>query len=172
MLVVLDVTGVLCQRVYTGDGFQITIRPFVQEFLSFLYKNYEVAFFTSTNYVNANPIIQSLLTPEQKQKTKFFWYRDRTRFDPQPIESYDTIKMIQDIIDCPTINYDRRYTLQNILLVDDSPRKVRLNNPDSVILVNSYLGGTDDDELLKLIKDMRYKLLCEKRNKSTFDLVQ
>jgi len=61
------------------------------------------------------------LTPEQKEKTKFFWYRDHTRYDPDySIKEYDTIKLIKDIVESPTVNYQRLFKIEDILLIDDS----------------------------------------------------
>lgn len=176
-LLALDINGILCYKHFIKDkspinnvsnseelavgGFVVFLRPHARHFLSFCFDNYDIGFYSSTTRKNAQPILDVLLTDDQKKKVKFYWYRDRTRLDPDwkkkpDIKQYDTVKLIQDILDCPTINESRNYNAENVFLIDDSMKKTRFNDPKNVFIVKTFnpCDENEDEELLNLV----YKL--------------
>lgn len=175
-LVILDINGLLCRKTTEGKvdlslgRYGVVIRPGAREFLEFCYQNFDVGIFSSTTYKNASPILEALLTPEQQKKTKFKWFRDRSSIDPdynssgrraepswdldefidKKIEQYSTVKKIADVLSAPQINEDRKYTLQNTLIVDDSPMKMRFNQKKNVVLIAPF---EKEDDLLFTLGD-------------------
>lgn len=180
-LVVLDINGILCCKYFICSNknkygekdktdrdviksliklpcldlpkFIVFLRPHVKEFLDFCFLNYDVGFFSSTTEKNAGEILSVLLSDVQKKKVKFFWYRDRTRLDPDygkdsEIKNFDTVKLLDDIIESPMINYERKYNENNIFLLDDSEKKTRFNNSDNVIIIPSFDMKLSLDELI------------------------
>lgn len=165
-LVVLDLNGVLSYKCSLDSVIEnsaiielarakVVLRPGYAAFLAHCYEHYSVAFFSSTTYTNANPILEKMLTAEQKQQTVFRWFRDRTRLDPDygtgDVAKFDTIKLVKDIIENPTVNESRVYSYENVLLIDDDLNKVRLNNPKNVMTVGSYYGKREDTTLAEII---------------------
>lgn len=128
--------------------------PDVEEFVSNLMKTYDVAVWSSTTYHNAISMLNGLLTKETMDKLIFKWFRDRTELDPEhgirdDISEHATIKNIERVIYCPTINYDRKYNLSNIVIVDDSFDKIRFNSYNNIIVEESFklnLEHTEDYE--------------------------
>lgn len=169
-LVILDINGLLCRKTTEGKAdlslgrYGVVVRPGAREFLEFCYQNFDVGIFSSTTYKNASPILDFLLTAEQQKKTKFKWFRDRTSLDPQwgsselsadpswdldefhdkKIEQYSTVKKIGDVLSAPQINEDRKYTLENTLIVDDSLMKMRFNPKKNVVIVAPFEKEEDD----------------------------
>ena len=185
-LIVIDVNGVLCEKVYVENlekerdkilsetsfttiilnKFVVYIRPNVHEFLEFCFANYDVGFFSSTTYQNANRILGQLLTKDQNMRAKFLWYRDRTRLDPdwkkedKKTKKFDTIKMIQDVLECPAINEDRRYSVDNTILLDDSETKTRFNDPQNILVVKTFNhDDAEDNQLLGIMDVITHKFM-------------
>lgn len=154
-LVVLDMNGIFTYRIYDGNhGFEIFYRPGSHGFIENLFKSgFEVGFFTSTTWKNANPIIRKL-TP---RKLLFKWTRDRCTLDPEPVKDHDVVKNLSSIWENPVINQKRIYGEHNTILVDDSVRKTRFNDPLNCIVPGEYdpsekLDPFYFDNLLKEIK--------------------
>ena len=65
-------------------------------------------------------------------KLKFIWLRDHTRKDPhEPIGSYKTIKLLDDIIENAVINAEGKYSYDSVLVIDDNIEKLRFNCKES-----------------------------------------
>lgn len=167
-LLILDINGVLCCKVSKdskiGDALELLVlnaytiimRPGYREFLDFCYKNYTVAFFSSTTYSNASVILEKLLTHEQKSATAFCWFRDRTHSDPDyqkdsNIRIHDTIKILSDVFDDPTVNAEHKYHSRNTLLCDDSKTKNRFNNSNNVVIFEPFIGEKNDKVLYEMM---------------------
>ena len=167
-LLILDINGLLCKRidkdvVYDSKlkcvklpGYNVILRPHYKEFLQHCYHYYHVAIFTSGSKRNTKVILDALLTKEQLKNTQFIWCRDRNRLDPDFntdifTTSFDTIKYLQDVYDNPIINEHRIYNDTNTLLLDDSHRKCRFNNPNNFMICNTFDGNANDTYLQQLI---------------------
>lgn len=158
-LLVLDINGVLCHKIYKPDDtldskkynpidlnkHNLYLRPGVKTFLNkvFSLDDLEVAIFSSTTYPNVDLILKQLITTKQRKKLKFLWCRDRCSLDPEydtrdDIKKFDTIKRIEIIIESPYINAKREYNKDNILFIDDSALKMRYNPKNSYYIVAPY----------------------------------
>ena len=163
-LIVLDIFGILCCKVMydkcpkqdavtfaeengmehiTLNVYSVFIRPYVRQFLDHCYDYADVGFFSSSTEPNSIAVLRSVLTDEQQEKTRFFWYRDRTKLDPDygkdfEITNYDTVKILADIFQSPYVNRYRCYDEYNTIICDDSPRKMRYNDQSNVLLIPSF----------------------------------
>lgn len=159
-LLILDINGLLCQKIFKSDcdkdkpvsyqyetlelgKFYVCIRPDVKSFLEKCFGFADVAFWSSTTHYNAKHIIYHILTKSQQSNAVFKWYRDRTKLDPSygtdpNINESDTIKDLNDVWNNPVINRNRIYDSSNTVICDDDPQKVRLNNKDNVIVIETF----------------------------------
>lgn len=157
-LIVFDVNGVLCHRhkiahSYLGTipqedisrepkvvgarhlrlpNFKVFIRPGVVELLKRLAVDYDIGFWSSGTYLNMNSIVtyfiqQTSITP------KFTWYRSQCVRDPEPITNHSTIKPVSRLLAEGIVT-----DANQVYFVDDSPSKLRFNNPDNCIIVSKY----------------------------------
>lgn len=169
-IIILDIDGVLCYRKYQkgleevqlsveNSAFKkkIYLRKGINEFLDYIFKNdkFKVAVFSSTTEKNADPIIKHILKEEQYNKLLFKWFRDRTRNDENYEKIYDTVKVLQDIIENPTINENRKIKLEHLLMLDDSERKMGLNKKENYIIINS----DPEYDMRDLIKELENRAL-------------
>jgi len=150
MLLVLDINGVLCCKVPSGGNiklrsYEVKFRPYVKEFLNYAYKNFNVAFFSSTTEPNARMILNALLDEEQREKTVFYWFRDKTKKDEE-LGGHETIKLASDV---------KQEYGERILIIDDSASKMRFNDPKDYIICKSYDGSDDSSVLLELIEQLK-----------------
>lgn len=170
-LVILDIKGILGIEVEKGNtvrqgtlklaSYDFLPRPEVATFLSNLYKDYEVAFFSSTTEKNAFLILKEILTRDQMKKTLFFWYRDRTHLDPNPgALPYETVKLLDDVFTSPIVNKERKWSKNNTILVDDSAVKTRFNDDANLIILPTYDPEVADNllEVLNSLKENFMKL--------------
>lgn len=165
-LLVLDINGVLCRKyrqpppvksklkIIKLPSYKVVFRPGYKEFLKFCYQHYDIGYFSSTSPINAGKILYKMLTVDQRNANVFEWFRDRTRIDPEDLhEEYPrTIKNLTDIFTHPYINATNIYHRANTLICDDSPSKVRFNNPLNVILTQPFDGDPDDNILFELMQ--------------------
>lgn len=196
-LLLLDINGVLCIKITKPEynriikdnddafsemkvikllSYYVVVRPGCYEFLNFVYTNFDVGYFSSTTQKNARGILNSIISQEQEDETKVFWFRDRTHFDPDsgfvegvnyitgvPSTVFDTIKLLSDIYDNPIINCRRQYNDGNTILCDDSEKKTRFNNSNNVIIFPKFDGNKDDAMLFEMINTIteRFEMLKE-----------
>lgn len=126
MLIILDLNGVLCataplRRRLSSDpdrvarNKQVFFRPFLHEFLEFLFARYDVAVWTSCPYFSAYPLVETLFTRDQILALKFIY----TRNNCDLTSNYGSRKNLQAVWDMYP-QYDRH----NTLLLDDDFAKV------------------------------------------------
>lgn len=140
-LLLLDINGLLCCK---KNNHKIILRPYYKEFLDFCYLHFNVGFFTSTTEKNAKLILNQLLTQEQFNQTTLMLFRQHTHRDYESYKIYDTIKNLNDV-------YDTMYHDKNTILIDDSPEKVRYNNPKNIIICETFKGDENDNHLIELM---------------------
>ena len=181
-LVVLDLNGLLCRKlsrrvpknaitnnIVRCPSYDVQLRPYCKEFMDHMLQHYRVGFYSSTTEKNAKPISDALVTigpspiieecqqfvndtPIDQSHVLFYWFRDRTRPDPER-GGFETIKLVSDI----RLEYD----YEKVLLVDDSSDKLRFNNPDDVLVCKSYDSDNDNDGeyLLELIDEIDRRMV-------------
>lgn len=92
----------------------------------------EVAVWTSSTGPVARRKLQRIFTRAEIKRFLFVWTRNMVKMDPAWAgTSHQTIKLLDDLLLHPYINAGMRYDPGNILLVDDSPEKLRFNDPRS-----------------------------------------
>lgn len=145
-LIVLDLDGVLIlrrdKRIYKRKG--------LNDFLDYLAERYYIGIYTSITEVNLKTILK--VKPfDGFNRFSFILSRKDTNKDPEPINEWDTIKNISKIREeFPRFN--------KILLLDDSPRKVRFNKPEEVLIVKKYADYVENYDLKELIPLIEKKL--------------
>lgn len=181
-LLILDMNGLLCHKIYKKDlekmepvldqyerldlkHCYVFIRPDIHDFLEKCFDLAEVAFWTSTTYPNAKPILDHLLSKSQQNKTVFRWYRDRTRLDPSyqidtGTKPTDTIKNIDDVFSSPVINYARTLNNHNTILCDDDREKIRFNDDRNTVIAPMFNPWISDDH--GVIMDCLFDRIVEK----------
>lgn len=168
-LVILDIKGILGTEIEKEDiarqgtlklfSYDFLPRPEIATFLSNLYKEYEVALFSSTTEKNAFLILKNILTRDQMKKTLFFWYRDRTHLDPDPSAlPYETVKLLDDVFTSPIINKERKWSKENTILIDDSTTKTRFNDQKNLVILPSY-DPDGPDNILDVLNRLKEQFM-------------
>lgn len=155
-LFVLDLNGVLQYRVYTkGDNnrkttkaeltsdipfvqkrsFRLYIRPYVREFLEFLFAYGDIAVATSMSDVNTNMCIEEIFTIDQRQKLLFVLTGTR-------VKDHSTIP--------------QEHCRSRILFIDDDPSKVKDNYIGSYYIIPTFdpTDGSADNSLYNLMRSI------------------
>ncbi|MBI4860984.1 MAG: HAD family hydrolase [Candidatus Riflebacteria bacterium] len=150
-LLILDLDETL---VYTTDqsmgrgpdfhtiGFPVYKRPGVDGFLARCVEWFELAIWTSASEDYAQGILEGLFT--DLEVLSFVWTRDRCvrKLDPD-LGGFCYLKDLRKL-------RRRGYSLEKILIIDDTPATARLNY-GNIVPVAKYTGSIDDDELPSLL---------------------
>lgn len=125
---------------YVGN-YRIYLRPHLQTFLDYAFENFDVAVWTSSSASYATKIVNRLLSPGQM--LEFLWCRGRCtrRFDEEEQTHY-WLKNFKKL--------KKRYRLEQVLVVDDTPQKHE-RNYGNLVRISEFTGNEDDDALLRLI---------------------
>lgn len=124
----------------------------------------DIMIYTSMTKYNAEVVSKRVLGKKiYNSKIKFVLSREYNQWDPmfnriEGIKSHDTVKLIDLIIQNPSINRDRQYTEERTILIDDTYRKIRYNDPRNIILFRplessqSKIYGHDEKSIEEVIE--------------------
>lgn len=120
---------------------RVYLRPYLNEFLEYCFKNYDIAIWTSAKADYARFILKKITG--DLLKFKFIWTRNHCKRNIKwngfmNSESY--IKDLSKVSD---------YELKDIKIIDDTPQNIiPLEN---VIFIEEYRGSIDDNYLLNFL---------------------
>jgi carboxy-terminal domain RNA polymerase II polypeptide A small phosphatase len=128
-------------------------RPYLNTFLQEMFKYYKIAVWStgSDDYVN---LIVNAIKPEDCN-FKFIWGRTHCKYcnaetilkTTANIAGIDYVKPLKKV-------KRKGYSLERMLIVDDSPYKLA-DNYGNAIYIKPYMGELDDLELLKLTQYLK-----------------
>jgi len=164
------------QLIHLKNGRKITPCYGLVDFIESLMSKYRVAIWSSTTDYNTNPIIKSIFPKHIIERFLFIWHREFTELDPdygkegyEHIQKYDTIKPIDNIKASPIINYSRKWDRHNMIIIDDSPDKLRFNPPENNIVVPTYMLSEFDEK--QTVIDLEYLNYLEELIDDRFELL-
>lgn len=146
-------------------------RPFLKTFLDAVKADYKLAIWSSASDDYVLEVVKNTILV--KYEFDFIWGRSKATYrrdfelDEQRIygnhrDHYHYVKSLKKV-------RKLGYSINRMLIVDDTPRKAKLNYGNA-IYPNSYLGDIEDTELkilakyLKSIKEIENYRRLEKRN--------
>lgn len=168
-LIILDVDGLFIKRSYDpgltafrvideshfeAPRFKIELRKdaltFLEELLSRTSRQPKkaVALWTSSKASTFASYLPRILG-DLYHRLEFVWDRQMCTLDPDfrvdqtPIKAHSTVKLLSTVLSNPMINEDRRWTVDNVVIVDDSEVKLRYNP-----LASSRIVKWEDDLML------------------------
>ena len=116
-------------------------RPGLEDFLTLVSEHFQLAVWTSSTRLYAEPVVSRIFPSEIE--LKFVWSRERCtmRFDPE-LHEYEWAKNLSKL---------KRlgYRLDQVLMLDDTPAKLT-KHYGNLVRVKPFLGALDDRELLHL----------------------
>ena len=135
------------QADFKTELYSVYKRPFVDRFLEFCFQNFKVGVWTTAGKEFAEEVVQNIFT--SGYTLEFLWsYQRCTRvFDSETLEVY-YIKNLKKL-------KRKGYHLEEIIMVDDTPRKLE-RNYGNLVRVIEWLGDQNDQELLLLIQYLDY----------------
>jgi len=125
------------------DDYFVYQRPHLDEFLTYCTSRFVVAVWTTSSQSYAETVVERLFG--SADKLSFLWARDRCtrRYDWELHEEY----WVKDLKKVRL----KGYRLEQVIVVDDTPRKHE-RNYGNLVQVREYTGEVDDDELLYLCR--------------------
>lgn len=167
LLIVLDINGTLGYRTSPKN---LQPRPFLSEFLAYLFAEHKVMIWTSMQKGNVERILAKILTKEQREELVGCWTREDLRLGRNFGEYVQTYKRLGWVWGDEGVNplgmgmqegdrgkgagVGRRWGVGNTVLVDDSWKKA-VSEPWNHVVVSEWEGpgrgvGLEDRELLRV----------------------
>lgn len=168
-LLVLDLAGVLCDRVFhknrayipdnrtpddASGSFFVYKRPFCEEFVRFCLERFDVGIWSSAKRTNLETALDCVIG-EFKGRLLFVWDQDdctNSGFSTKENKNKPIFfKELKKLWDNKSSNLPWRkgqYSPSNTLLIDDKPYKALLNPPCTAIFPTEYKPDQLDDATL------------------------
>lgn len=159
LLVVLDLNGTLLKRSKFSGANTFVPRPYVQEFLAYIFANHNVMIWSSARPENVATMCSDLLTPQQLKQLVAVWARDRLGLSKQAynakVQVYKQLSLIWNDTTIQAANPSKEYmwTQANTVLVDDSIDK-SASEPYNLIEVEEFRNQPQQvksDDYLKAV---------------------
>lgn len=127
---------------FTVGPYHVYKRPYLAEFLTFVFKKFQVGVWTSSSRAYAYAVVDNIMSPHAR--LAFLWSSERcSRYWNLETDEIHAVKKLKKL--------ERRgYSMDSILAIDDSPEK-HLFNDGNLLCVRSFVGDPRDDELRLLI---------------------
>lgn len=152
ILLILDLDETLIYSTKSGlsypedfmvGEYSVYKRPSLDKFLDFISPNYDVAIWTSSTDDYAQEVVKNIFP--QNYPLKFIYGRTKcTATFLWDQNEYVYAKNLSKL-------KKKDYSLEKILIIDDSPEKLKRNYGNH-IRVEPFMGSNDDIELLHLMK--------------------
>jgi alpha-tubulin suppressor-like RCC1 family protein len=126
-LLVLDLNGVLI------DKASWTARPYLEEFLEFVFKHFDVMVWSSGQPHTVKRMLDTFFGPYKTQLVKT-WTRDNFELTP---EEYNSKCLTVKDLDKVWADCDGRYGAHNTILIDDSEEKAQ-KQPNNLVLALTF----------------------------------
>lgn len=129
-------------------------RPFLQEFLDYLFENFNVSVFTAASKDYAIFIIEKFILTNSSRKLDYIFFDYHTDISEETTRQHKSIKMIQNLFKLPN------YTTSNTIIIDDNIDVYEPQNNNCIIAIPFHFKtplSENDDYLSGLIN--RLKLL-------------
>jgi TFIIF-interacting CTD phosphatase-like protein len=144
-------------KIHNMDDYYIVFeRPFVQEFLDFLFDNYNVCVFTAASKDYALFILDKILLKRSNRKLDYFFFSYHCDISAQIFDYSKKLKMLFDIFKLDGFNK------KNTIIIDDLD-EVYECQPDNCINIKAFEildeGCENDTELKKMPKRIREKFI-------------
>ena len=157
LLVILDLNGTLLYRKQRG-GSSFQARPFVHEFLQYLFKYHHVMVWSSARPKNVTNMITKLV-PEDKDKLIAVWSRDDLRLSNHAYkEKVQVYKQLSWVWSNKAIQAKSpgTWSQANTILIDDSVEKAA-SEPYNIVQIDEFEGKPEQmkvDVLGQVVKYM------------------
>ncbi|MCL9805512.1 HAD family hydrolase [Flavobacterium amniphilum] len=153
-------------------NYKIFIRPHLHVFLSFLKDNFDVAVWSSASDDYVTKVVEEIFPDDYG--LKFVWGRTKCTYKPdyskaEEIGYFDYYSHFEYIKILKKVTKKFPYTKEQILIIDDTPRKA-MYNFGNAIYPSEFNGDKNDNELellvnyLETFKDISNVRTIEKRN--------
>ena len=128
---------------FQTDFYYVYKRPFIEEFLQFCHHNFKVGVWTTAGEYFARDVVSHLF--DDNCALEFVWSYNRcTRVFDSEFLDYYYVKDLKKL-------KRRGYSLSEMMMVDDTPRKLE-RNYGNLIRITEWFGDSEDRELLLLIE--------------------
>ncbi len=123
-------------------GYHIYKRPYLDRFLEFCFERFRVGVWSQSSPDYACGVVERIMASHDR--LEFVWGGDRCTFVTNPyMRQYYWVKDLKKL-------YRRGYRKEEIIFVDDTPRKLE-RSYGNLVRVHPFEGDPSDDELLVLM---------------------
>jgi TFIIF-interacting CTD phosphatase-like protein len=125
-------------------------RPYLQEFLDFVFKNFNVSIWTAATESYAIWVIDTFITNSER-KLNYLLHDTHCKTSMKQYGTLKDLRLLTQVLKIPNIS------IANTILIDDL-EEVCLNQKNQCINIFPFTGNSGDKELLKMIEILKYIL--------------
>lgn len=138
------------------DGVYIIFeRPHLQEFLDYVFENFNVSIWTAATKDYALFIINNCILTKPERKLNYFFYRYHSDLTDDLNIGYKNLSVLWKLFNLDEFNH------KNCLIVDDNP-DVKRANPDNIVVAEPFKiknqNCLEDCDLIKCRKRIEERL--------------
>ena len=128
----------------------VFLRPYLKEFLHFIFNYFEVSIWTAGNTMYCKEVIKLILTEEQFNKTLFILARDKSNYiDIKTNKIYKNVTFEDEIVKPLEIlwndeDFSINFNELNTLLIDNDSFILKTNPYNSLVLTEFNLNSKND----------------------------
>lgn len=130
-----------------GNSFIVIQRPFLQEFLDFLFDNFLVSVWTASSELYCDIIVSNYILTKKNRKLKYILNSSNCKDSIKTYGNEKDLNLLTEVYKLQNLNH-------KVFLIDDKIDNVK-HQKNNAILVKKFLGNKDDKTLISLKNFLR-----------------
>jgi hypothetical protein len=160
MLVILDLNGTLIYRPNRKQPKRFLARPFLSQFLEYLFDNFSVMVWSSAKPENVNSLVDNALDPKLRPKVVDVWTRDDFNLSIHHynanVQVYKDLTKVWDAdkiqSKMPSFGLGSQFGQHNTILIDDSALKASAQ-PHNLLEIPEF-SATPEQMMSDILKEV------------------
>jgi TFIIF-interacting CTD phosphatase-like protein len=140
------------KHVIMPQQFIIFQRPHLQQFLDFLFSNFNVSVWTAASRDYGLYIIENFILTKPERRIDFFFYSYHCNFATKTFNKLKPLSMLWDVFNLT------HYNASNTFIIDDNYDVFKIQTKNTFMIKEfkyNNSGSDNDKELLKMIHQLR-----------------
>ena len=134
-------------KTHNMDGYYLVCeRPYLQQFLDYIFTNHNVSVWTAASHDYANFIVNNVILIKPERKLKFFLWDRHCKMSKKKFKNPKKLSLLWDVFKCGDFNTNNTFIIDDL---DDVYKSQRCNSIPVLPTFDVFEKNMDGDEFLK-----------------------
>ena len=134
-------------RTHNMDGYYlVSERPYLQQFLDYLFSNHDISVWTAASHDYANFIITNIILTKPERKINFFFWDSHCKLSKKKFKNPKKLDLLWDIFKCEKLNKHNTFIIDDL---DDVYNEQKCNSIPVIPPFDVFDNNSDGDQFLK-----------------------